>query len=291
MNEIKRVLYDELPFIFICPALLWQILFLYIPITILFFSSVVQYDPSTSSYTITLYHYAQLFKFEYLKIIFNSLLLAFETTIVCLIIAYPLACFLTFKAKRHRILYLFFLILPSWSSFILQVYAWFFLLKKGGFLSNILYTLRLTSQPVHMLNNHFAVIVGMVYCFLPFMILPLFAVLDKIDKRLLEASADLGANRWASLKNIVLPLSFPGIITGVFLVFIPAFGEFAIPVFLGGAKNLYVGNVIVAKFLDYRDWQSGSAVAFSSVLVPLIAIILFYLSVKIVRKVMVQVRW
>src|SRR5439155_26465819 len=124
--------------------------------------------------------------------------------------------------------------LPSWTSLIVQIYAWFFLLEKNGFISRTLQQLGIISPSFHLLNNYFSILLGMVSCYLPFMILPLYAVLEKMDKRYLEASADLGADRYETFKRVVFPLSLPGVYAGLLLVFIPSFGEFAIPTLLGG---------------------------------------------------------
>jgi len=219
------------------------------------------------------------------KILGNSFQLAFETTVITALLAYPISYFLAFKAKNLRIFYLVLLILPSWTSLILQIYAWFFLLKRGGMISQLFYWLGLTSQPLHMLNNHFAMLVGMVYCYLPFMALPIYAVLEKVDKNLIEASADLGASRLVTIKKVIFPLSLPGVVAGAFLVFIPAFGEFAIPELLGGSKKLFWGNIIVAKFLDYRDWPAGSAVTFVGFLFPALLLATVYLAFRLTKKI------
>jgi len=150
-------------------------------------------------------------------------------------------------------------VLPSWTNFIVQIYAWMFLLGKSGVISSVLYWLRLTSEPIHFLNNIGATLIGMTYCYLPFMALPLYAVLEKIDKNLFEASADLGATRFQTLKRVVIPLSFPGIAAGFMLVFVPAFGDFAIPELLGGAKQALWGSLIVSKFVTAHDMSTGSA--------------------------------
>ena len=276
----------ELPFFFVAPALLWQVLFLYVPLAILFLYSVIAYFPSLEQYALTAEFYEEILQLSSLRVIGNSFLLAIETTIICFLLAYPLAYFLVFKVRRFRTLGLLLVILPSWTSFIVQIYAWFFLLKKGGVISQILFYTGIISKPVHLLNNHFAMLVGMVYCYLPFMVLPIYAVLEKIDRRLIEASADLGATRWMTIQKIIFPLSLRGLGAGMFLVFIPAFGEFAIPTFLGGSKKLYWGNVIVAKFLEYRDWHSGAAAAYSSVLFPALFVLFLYLTIKFVRKMM-----
>jgi len=195
----------------------------------------------------------------YFNVILRSLVLAAVTSVLCLCIAYPIAYFFSVKVKRFKTVLLFSLILPSWTSFIVQVYSWFFLLQKKGFLHIALEYLGIIGPRTHLLNNYFSIVVGMVYCFLPFIILPIYAVLERMDKDLLEASADLGANHLDTFRRIVLPISYPGIIAGFLLVFICAFGEFAVPDLLGGSKTMFVGSVIVDKFLYFRDWQAGAA--------------------------------
>jgi len=284
MNFVKRIFARETPFFLVCPALIWQFLFLYIPLLVLFVDSFFRYSNKIKSFYFTFLNYQKILQPSSLKIFLNSFFLAFETTVICLLVAYPLAYFLVFKSKKFRMFLLLLLILPSWTSIIIQIYAWFFLLKKGSILSQSLYNMGFISEPFHMLNNHFAMIVGMVYCYLPFMALPIYASLENIDRKLIEASADLGASRFITLSKIILPLSAYGILAGISLVFIPAFGEFAIPELLGGSKKLFWGNVIVGKFLDYRDWNSGSAFVYSGVLLPVIFLFLIYYVIKSINK-------
>ena len=282
MNRVVRLLKSDIPFLFAFPAMLWQILFLYLPFGVLAFNSFFVQLKGSDKATFSLAHYIQLFRPVYLKVVGNSFCLALETTVICLLIAYPVAYFVAMYIRRWRTMFVFFLILPSWMNFIVQAYAWMFLLQKGGVLSTIIYKLGITATPIHMLNNHISMIIGMVYCYLPFMILPLYTVLEKIDKQYLEASADLGANRFWTFLRITLPLSISGIVVGALLVFIPCFGEFAIPDLLGGNKGAYVGSVIVDKIMIYRNWRSGAAVSIVGLLVPLLFIVGIYISYRIV---------
>jgi spermidine/putrescine transport system permease protein len=282
MRALSRIIAEEVYFIFSCPALLWQIIFLYTPFTILALHSLIDYIPATGSYILTLGYYSQIFKSLYIKIIFRSFFLAVTTAIACFFIAYPVAYYLALKVnKRYKTMLLFSLILPSWTSLIVQVYAWFFLLEKNGFISQILQTLRIISPSFHLLNNYFSIILGMVSCYLPFMILPIYTVLEKMDKRFLEASADLGADRFETFKRIVFPLSLPGVYAGVMLVFIPAFGEYAIPTLLGGSKYVFWGSVIVDKFLRSRDWRVGAALVIVGIMLPVLLMVSSYLGSKI----------
>ncbi len=273
-NILRRIAKEDLPFVFAAPALIWQVFFIYLPLLVLLFYSL----------DFKLSNYFDLFSSRYFSVILSSLILAFITAVICLIIAYPMAYFLAMKIKRFKTFLLFSLILPSWTSFIVQIYAWIFLLQKGGLFSSVLCKFGIISQSTHLLNNYFSILVGMVYCYLPFMILPIYTVLEKMDKKLLEASADLGANKTQTFKKVVLPLSSAGIMAGFLLVFIPAFGEFAIPDLLGGGKSAFWGATIVEKFLMTRDWASGSALTFTGILFLLIFFVICYFVYNFLKK-------
>ncbi len=287
MNFVKRIIQKELPFLLACPALIWQFFFLYLPLMVLIFFSFTKIEKITELLRFTFSHYQSILNSLYLKVILHSAILATTTASICLIIAYPVAYFFAMKIKRFKTLLLFSLILPSWTSFIVQVYAWFFLLQKQGFLSFVLQKLGIISDTTHLLNNYFSILIGMVYCFLPFMILPIYAVLERMDKSLLQASADLGANKLQTFKRIIFPISFPGVMAGFLLVFIPSFGEFAVPDLLGGGqKAVFWGTVIVEKFLMTKDWQSGSALTVVGVLFLFIVFLTIYMITRLYKKIM-----
>lgn len=282
MRLLNRILAEELPFVLACPALLWQCIFLYIPFAMLALHSVLDYMPAAGTYVLTNLYYTQIFNSLYFKVILRSFALAILTATVCFSIAYPVAYYLAMKgSKKYKTFLLFSLILPSWTSLIVQVYAWFFLLEKNGFVSRVLQGLGLISPSCHLLNNYFSILLGMVSCYLPFMILPIYAVLEKMDKSYLEASADLGANRFQTFKRIIFPLSLPGVYAGVLLVFIPSFGEYAIPTLLGGSKYVFWGNIIVDKFLRTRDWRTGAALAIVGIMFPVMLMVCGYLVSKV----------
>ena len=285
MNWLKKIFTDELPYLFACPALLWEFVFLFLPLVFLLVYSFLDYSAQDQTWSFTLDCYRQVFNSLYFQVILNSILLALNTAVICLVIAYPVAYFLALRvSQKLRTFLLVTLILPSWTSLIVQIYAWFFLLEKNGFVTQMLYNLGILSKTTHLLNNYFAMLIGMVSCFLPFMILPIYAVLEKMDKILLESSADLGASRFETFRRVVAPLSLPGVYVGFLLVFIPSFGEFAIPNLLGGSKHVFWGNLIVDKFLKSRDWRSGAALACIGVLLPLLIICLSVLVFKIVKQ-------
>lgn len=282
MKLLSRIISKELTLLFAAPALLWQVIFLYMPLVMLLCYSILDFSEEHQRTFVTLERYATIFNSLYFKVIVNSFVTAVATAFICFLIAYPVAYFLALKAnKRYRTFLLISVILPSWTSLIVQIYAWFFMLERNGFFCQLLYKIGLLPRSVHLLNNYFAILVGMVSCFLPFMILPIYAVLERMDKSLLEASADLGANRYETFKRVILPLSLPGVYAGVLLVTIPSFGEFAIPTLLGGAKSVFWGNLIVDKFLRSRDWGSGAALANIGILFPALVILFIYCGVRL----------
>lgn len=284
MKLLRQLIRYELPSLLGYPALLWQVFFLYLPLAILLGYSLVHYDPVSGIVQFTTAQYVALCTKEYARVIFNSFSIAVATALLCLLFAYPLAYYLVLKVNpRFRSYLIFSLIMPSWTSLIVQIYAWLFLLNKNGIVSTLLCKIGLISSSTSLLGSHFSMLICMVSVYLPFMILPIFSSLRKIDSTLLEASADLGANRFETFKRIVLPLSAPGIYVGLVLVFLPAFGEFAIPTLLGGSKIAFWGNLIVDKFLRSHNWASGAALALVGALCLVLLLIFYYLIARIRR--------
>jgi putrescine transport system permease protein len=197
----------------------------------------------------------------YLRAYLDALKFAAVSTLFCLLLGYPLAYGIVRAPRRWRGALLLLVILPFWTSFLIRVYAWIGLLKGNGLINNSLLALGLIDQPLTLLNNAFAVYVGIVYSYLPFMVLPLYAQLEKLDPALLEAAADLGCRPWQAFARVTLPLSLPGIAAGALLVFIPAVGEFVIPELLGGPDTLMIGKVLWDEFFENHDWPAASAVA------------------------------
>lgn len=191
----------------------------------------------------------------------SSLRIAALTTLIALAIGYPLAYAMALAPKRWQGILLVLVILPFWTSFLIRVYAWIGILRPDGLLDMALMGIGLTSEPLRLLNTDTAVLIGMVYSYLPFMVLPLFSTLQKLDGTLLEAASDLGATPLTTFLTVTLPLSIPGILAGSALVFIPAIGEFVIPDLLGGSDTLMVGKVLWNEFFSNRDWPLASAVA------------------------------
>jgi putrescine transport system permease protein len=210
----------------------------------------------------TLANYAFLFQDGYYGIIYlSSLKMAAIGTLLCLLLGYPMAYYIARQPPQRRHLLLLAVILPFWISFLLRVYAWIGLLNNRGVINEVLAWAGLVDRPIQMLYNDFAVYLGIVYSYLPFMILPLYSNLERLNLDLLDAAADLGARRWQAFVDVTLPLSVPGIIGGCLLVFIPAVGEFVIPALLGGADTLMIGRVLWDEFFIARDWPVASAVS------------------------------
>jgi spermidine/putrescine transport system permease protein len=211
----------------------------------------------------------------YLRILLRSLKLAFLTTAACLVMAFPAAWVLRKVEGRARTILLLALVLPSWTNLLVKNYAWIVLLRREGAVNTALTRLGLISEPLPLLFNEGAVLVGLVHTFLPFMVLPLFVSLEKMDPALLEAARDLGAGAWARFRAVILPAAAPGIAAGSILVFIPALGAFVTPDLLGGPQGMMVGNLIQNQMLLARDWPFGSALSLWLMVLSLGVILVF----------------
>ena len=208
----------------------------------------------------------------YRKALVSSLRIASVTTLLCLFIAYPMAYVIARANERYRGALLMAVVLPFWTSFLIRVYAWIGLLRDNGIVNHALTSLGLIREPLKIINTDVAVYIGIVYAYLPFMILPLYATLERLDWRLLDAAADLGCRPFKAFLSITLPLSAPGALVGALLVFIPVTGEFVIPALLGGPDTLMIGKVLWEEFFNNRDWPAASALAVLIVIVLLPAV-------------------
>ena len=274
-ENIKNFVSANGSFIFSVPAILWQLLFLYVPLLIVLYTSFKRLPGSPFS-DLTFAHYEALLNSAYFYIIARSAMIACCVTLLSLLCAYPVAYFLALKVNRRwKNLLLFLLTLPFWTNFLIQIYSWVFVLDYNGLINMALLRMGVISEPLHMINNTYALLLVMLYYYLPFMIMPLYSILEKIQYDLLEASMDLGATHWQTFRRITIPLSVSGIKTGVFLVFVPAFGEFAIPAIIGGSKYMMVGSLVSHYFLVARDSQLGSAFTIASGLVLVVCALLF----------------
>jgi putrescine transport system permease protein len=205
----------------------------------------------------------------------NAVFTAFISTVMCLLIGFPMAYGIARSPAAWRGTLLMLIILPFWTSFLIRVYAWIGILKNNGIINNLLIWLGVIHDPLPMMNTNFAVFIGIVYSYLPFMILPLYSTLEKMDLSLLEAAADLGCRPWKAFLQITVPLAMPGIIAGSMLVFIPAVGEYVIPELLGGPDSLMIGRVLSNEFFSNRDWPVASAVAIAILVLLVIPIVVF----------------
>jgi spermidine/putrescine transport system permease protein len=204
--------------------------------------------------------YTRLFDPLYLGILLRSALMALAATILCLVLAFPAGLFIS-RVKRRKYLYLQLVMLPFWSSFLVRTYAWLFLLRDTGLVNTLLQATGIIREPLPLLYNTGAVLLGLVYAYLPFMVLPIYATLDRLDPALLEAAADLGARPWSVLARVIVPLTRPGIAAGCILVFIPCLGAYLTPDLLGGGRVVMAGNLVQNQFTSARDWPFGSAVS------------------------------
>lgn len=223
----------------------------------------------------TVENYARLMDPLYLSILLRSVLYAAVATAACVVMGFPLALFIS-RSGRRKSLYLALVIVPFWTSFLVRTYAWMFLLRDTGLINTTLQMAGITGEPLALLYTPFAVILGLVYGYLPFMVLPIFSTLERLDKSLLEAAADLGARPLDALFRVTIPLAMPGIMAGSLLVFISCLGAYLTPDLLGGGKTIMIGNVVQNQFTTARDWPFGAALslvlmlAAMAMLVPLI---------------------
>jgi spermidine/putrescine transport system permease protein len=222
----------------------------------------------------TLESYQRLADPIYLAILWRSFWVAGISTMLCLLLGFPLALFVSRSGKRKN-LYLSLVILPFWTSFLVRTYAWMFLLRDTGLVNTVLQNLGLIRDPLPLLYNNGAVVLGLVYGYLPFMVLPLYATLERLDPNLLEAAADLGARPGVTLARVVVPLCAPGIRAGTILVFIPCLGAYLTPDLLGGGKSVMLGNLIQNQFTNARDWPFGSAISLALMVIVMALLMTF----------------
>lgn len=214
-----------------------------------------------------------VFNTDYLGIFQRSLGLAVMTTLGCLLIGFPTALYLALQSEKKRNLLLFLVTVPFWTNLLVRVYAWILLLRNGGLVDSGLGLIGLGDGALGILYTNTAVMIGLLYTFLPFMVLPIYTSLEKLDWRLVEAAFDLGANRFQALRQIILPLALPGMLAGTTLVFIPALGNYIIPELLGGGKALMIGNLVQLQFGSAHNWPLGSALAFALFSLVLLALL------------------
>jgi spermidine/putrescine transport system permease protein len=260
------------------PAALWLLLFFLAPLLIvLVVSFMTRGSRGVVVFPLTIEHYQRIFGPVYFPVILRSVWIALVTTLICLLVGYPLAFFIsTRQSKRVQQLSLFLVILPFWTNFLVRTYAWRVLLGDQGTINSVLLNLGVIHDTLPLLNTPGAVLVGLVYGELPFMVLPIYASIERFDFRLAEAGYDLGANDWHNFWRIVLPLTLPGVVAGSILVFIPSIGAFVTPDLLGGTKGLMIGNLITGEFKGSGgNWPLGSAASVVMMGLVLIGLIIY----------------
>ena len=261
----------------ILPATVWLVIFFVVPLVIVLIYSFLErgtYGGVVWSFTVG--QYQRLLNPLYLRVFVRSLELAAFTTIICLAIAYPFAFFIATRPRGWRNLLLMLVIIPFWTNFLVRTYAWMIILRDQGVVNTLLQNLHLIDEPLNLLFTPFAVLVGLIYGYLPFMILPLYVTWERFDFSLIEAAQDLGANDIRTVWRVLLPLTRRGIIAGSILVFIPALGAFITPDILGGSKTVMIGNLIQNQFLQARHWPLGSALSILLMMLVIIPVWVYF---------------
>lgn len=271
---------------------LWMLLFFLLPFLIIFkislavteiaippYSPLVTFEEGAMQIILHLENYTNIFTDPdgtYIRSYLKSLQVAAFSTVFCLIIGYPIAWALATSKPAVRNVLFMLVIMPSWTSFVVRIYAWMTIMKKDGLINDVLMALGIIDSPLQMLQTDFAVYVGIVYCYLPYMVLPLFSALMKVDYSLIEAAYDLGCRPVKTFFSTLVPQTKSGIIAGSMLVFIPALGEYVIPELLGGKSSILIGRILWQEFFNNRDWPLASAVAITMLVILIIPIMIFY---------------
>lgn len=241
------------------PYILWMSLFIVVPMLLIVLYAFTEHGNALMAFRFTLDNFFRFFDPVFIKVLIKSLEVAIITTILCIIIGYPIAYIISNTTERTQTLLILLITLPMWINMLVRTYAWISILSDGGILNSIFEFFGFA--PIKMMYTDFAVMLGMVYNFLPFMIISIYTVLAKLDRALIHASHDLGANPIQTFLRIVLPLSMPGVISGITLVFLPAVSTFVIPKFLGGGQYMLIGNLIENQFITVGEWNFGSAIS------------------------------
>ena len=242
------------------PYVIWMGIFIVIPLLLVLYFAITTGDSENfSTFTLSLDNFRRFFTPTYLKVLSKSINIAFLSTVLCLLLGYPMAFIISKEKPSKRNIMILMFVIPMWMNFLLRTYAWMTILGKTGFINFIV--TKLGFAPLDLMYNDKAVLLGMVYNFLPFMVLPIYSVLVKIDKSLIEAAEDLGANKITVFRKVILPLSLPGVITGATMVFIPALSTFVISSLLSGNKYTLIGNIIQQQFTQTGDWHFGSSMS------------------------------
>lgn len=269
-------------FLAVFPVSFWMIVFVAIPLCYVIFVSFLQrgsdggivYSPSIENYT-------RMGSVLYLKIFGQSLLIAVITTILTILFGYPFAYFAAKLPKKYSTVILILIMIPFWTNSLIRTYGWMVILRAQGIINYVLMALHIIKEPLQMLYNWGAVLIGMIYTLFPFMVLPLYNSIEKMDRSYLEAAKDMGASKWTAFRTVTIPLTLPGIIAGCILVFIPSLGLFFITDLMGGGKTMLIGNLIKNQFLTSRDWPFGAAL---SIVLIIITLVLIMINSKVIGK-------
>jgi spermidine/putrescine transport system permease protein len=264
----------RVPWLIVPPAVA-LVLFFLVPLAVVFVVSFASRGTyGMVQWTATLANYTSIADPLYLRIFWRSIWMAALTTLLCLILGFPLAYVIARAPRRWQSVLLLLIIIPFWTNFLVRTYAWMFILRTEGLLNTWLLGTGIIERPLNLLFNDTAIVLGLVYGYLPFMVLPIYAALERLDRSLVEAAWDLYASPWKIFTRVILPLAKPGVVAGCLLVFIPTLGAYVTPDLLGGAKNMMIGNLIQLQYLVVRDWPFGSALSF--VLMAGVLLAVFY---------------
>lgn len=274
----------------LCPAMLFIFFFMFVPIGLMAYVSVLErgefggvewgvisFDAYWSFFFERELDGSVIINTDYIQIFLRSFGLSLVTTLLALLVGFPTALYIALQPERYRNFLVFLVTIPFWTNLLVRNYAWILLLRNNGLIDASLNKLGITSEPINVLYTPFATGVGLTYSFLPFMVLPIYASLEKLDFRLVEAAFDLGADRLRALFRVIVPLSAPGIIAGCILVFVPCLGAYVTPELLGGSKSMMIGNLIQAQFGASRNWPFGAALAFALLAIVLLAMAIYAL--------------
>lgn len=263
-------------FIFTFPIIIYSIFLIALPLLYIFVISFFKSDSYGGMITtFTLENYAELFNEVYIGIFLKSVLIAIITTAICILIAYPFVLAISHKSKRTQHILMTLVTVPFLTNSLIRMYGWIVMLRKYGVINQVLLATNIIKEPLSLMYNNLGIIIGMVYTLIPFMILPLNSALGTIEKSLLEASSDLGASKWETFKNIILPQTLSGLFNGSIMVFTPALGYFFIVDVLGGGKIMILGNLIKNQFLTARNWPFGAAISVFLVLITTLIIYIY----------------
>ncbi len=283
MNSLKNKVSLQNLIIFVIVS--WLVVFVLIPNFMIVVTSFLTRDEANLiSPIFTLENYSRLIDPLYAKVVLHSFYMALVATVICLFLGYPFASFVVKMPPKRRPIMLFLVIVPFWTNSLIRTYGLKIVLGTQGILNKGLIAIGVLDTPMRIMYSETAVMIGLVYILLPFMILPLYSSIEKLDNVYIEAARDLGANKYQILRNVVLPLTMPGIIGGCLLVLLPALGMFYISDLLGGAKNLLIGNIIKSQVLNARDWPFGSATSIALTIAMALMLYAYYRTGKLLNK-------